>query len=414
MRRCSGEEAVGDLDPPLSRPPLCYVGRCVVVVRHARECAAAFDRDRAFRTASIMRALRTVVIESVRRRGYGALRSEAEDGVRHEDVRTRPESGGSLFRDMPIDELRSYRGRTVMPDDFRDFWQKTLAESRAAGGEVRLEVARTPLATVDTWDMTFPGFAGEPVRAWLRVPRGATGLLPAVVTYVGYGGGRGDVLENLAWASCGYVSVHMDVRGQGGTRQGCTPDPWPTGPGVAGVMTKGINDAFDYYYRRLLTDAVRAVDATAALPMVDQHRIAVVGGSQGGAQALAAAALGERVAAAVAFVPFLCDARRAVDLTDQGPYGEVGRYLALYRMDPEQVFGVLDYVDGVNFARISSVPVAMSVGLVDPIVPASTVFAAHNSYAGPRQLWVWPHNGHEGGGTLDHARAMEFLDRHLV
>ena len=314
---------------------------------------------------------------------------------------------------MPLAELERYQGRADLPVDFRDFWQETLSTARQAGGEVRLTPVTTQLRGIDAWDMTFSGFNGEPIRAWLRIPKGASGPLPAIVTFVGYNGGRGHVLENLLWVSAGYVSIHMDVRGQGASRVGATSDPWPSDPQVPGVMTKGISDPRTHYYRRLLTDAVRAVDAAAGLDCVDSARIATIGGSQGGIQALAAAGLSGRVRTAVAFVPFLCDVRRAVEVTDLGPFGEVSRYLSVYRDQADHVHRVLDYFDGVNFARVSTVPVAMSVGLVDAIVPASTVFAAYNNYAGPKELWVWPHNGHEGGGISDQAKALDFVDHHL-
>ena len=38
--------------------------------------------------------------------------------------------------------------------------------------------------------MTFSGFGGDPIRAWFLRPRAATGPLPCLVTYIGYGGGR--------------------------------------------------------------------------------------------------------------------------------------------------------------------------------------------------------------------------------
>jgi cephalosporin-C deacetylase len=56
-------------------------------------------------------------------------------------------------------------------------------------------------------------------------------------------------------------------------------------------MTQGILDPATYYYRRLITDAVRAVEAVRSHPAVDPQRIAVTGGSQGGALTLAAASL---------------------------------------------------------------------------------------------------------------------------
>ena len=55
-------------------------------------------------------------------------------------------------------------------------------------------------------------------------------------------------------------------------------------------------------------------------------------------------------------------------------------------------------------------PALFSVGLMDIVCPPSTVFAAYNHYAGPKEIRVWPFNGHEAG-TLDqvHER-FRFLD----
>jgi cephalosporin-C deacetylase len=150
------------------------------------------------------------------------------------------------------------------------------------------------------------------------------------------------------------------------------------------------------------------------LEWVDRDRIAAMGGSQGGAQTLAVAALSDKLAAAIAYVPFLCDIRRATEITDADPYGELIRYMSMYRDQVEHVFGVYDYFDGMNFARISKLPIAMTVGLIDEIVPASTVYAAYNNYAGAdKQLWVWPFNGHEGGGFFDEEKAFAFFGEKL-
>jgi len=167
-------------------------------------------------------------------------------------------------------------------------------EARSYGGEVRLTPVGTGPSTMDTFDVTFPGFGGEPVKAWLRLPGTATGSLPAVVQYVGHGGGRGHVLENLLWASAGYTHLQVDTRGPGlGLEPGrdlrLRPDR--AGPEVPGVMTRGISSPRTYYYRRLLTEAVRAVDAVRRLDRVAPDRVAVVGQSQGGGTALAVAAL---------------------------------------------------------------------------------------------------------------------------
>ncbi|MFD3455511.1 acetylxylan esterase [Streptomyces sp. NPDC058691] len=321
-----------------------------------------------------------------------------------------------MFTDLPEPELRTHRSTQTAPDDFDDFWDATLAAARAAAppGAVTVEPVATGLRTVHVFDVTFPGYGGEPVRAWLRLPRGAEGPLPAVVTYVGYGGGRGHALESLLWASAGFAHFHMDTRGQGsGWSRGDTPDSGAAGPQAPGMMTRGIEDPHRYYYRRLFTDAVRAVDAVRTLPSVDAGRVAVLGASQGGGTALAVAALVPDVSALVAHVPFLCDFPRAVVITDADPYREIGRYLAVHRASAARVHRTLAYFDGVNFAARAHVPARFSAALMDEITPPSTVFAAYNAYAGPKAIDVWPYNGHEGGAIDDDEAALAFLRTRL-
>ncbi|KPG78588.1 acetylxylan esterase, partial [Frigoribacterium sp. RIT-PI-h] len=248
---------------------------------------------------------------------------------------------------------------------------------------------------------------GHPVRAWVRVPAGAGGPVPAVVQFVGYGGGRGAAVENLFWSSAGFAHLQMDTRGQGaGWSLGATPDPDGSGPAHPGVMTRGIDSRETYYYRRVFTDAVRAVEAARGLDVVDASRVSVVGGSQGGGIALAVAGLVPDLAAVAAYVPFLCDFRRATVITDADPYKEIGRYLAVHRHRASSVHDVLAYFDGVNFAKRATAPALFTTALMDPTCPPSTVFGAFHAYAGAADITVWPYNGHEGGGFEDDLLAL--------
>jgi cephalosporin-C deacetylase len=319
-----------------------------------------------------------------------------------------------VLTDLSGPELLAYRSAQTEPADFAAFWAATLAEAAGHDVGVRVEEVPTGLITITTYDVTFRGFAGQDVRAWLRVPAGHTGPLPAVVQYVGYGGGRGHATESLFWASAGFAHLHMDTRGQGASWSvGDTPDPAPATPQVPGVMTRGIGDPETYYYRRLYTDAVRAVDAARALPQIDPERIAVLGGSQGGGLALAVAGLRSDLAAVVSYVPFLCDFPRATRITDEYPYREIADYLKIHRGSVERVHRTLAYFDGVTMARRASAPALFSVALMDPTCPPSTVYAAFHEYAGPREIAVWEYNGHEGGAHLDDVRALEFLRTRL-
>ena len=84
------------------------------------------------------------------------------------------------------------------------------------------------------FDVTFPGFGGDPVKAWLLAARRRRrARCPTVVEYIGYGGGRGLPHERLAWAAAGYAHLFMDTRGQGSAWGPAATRPIRTASGPA-------------------------------------------------------------------------------------------------------------------------------------------------------------------------------------
>ncbi|HEX7474059.1 MAG TPA: acetylxylan esterase [Candidatus Limnocylindrales bacterium] len=313
--------------------------------------------------------------------------------------------------DMPLAEMRAYAPPLAVPADLDGFWASTLADARAHDLAAAFAPVDSGLSVISTFDVTYAGFDGSPVRAWLHLPAGRHGPLPAVVEYVGYGGGRGLAHERVMWAAAGYAHLVMDTRGQGSTWSiGDTPDPDPTGaPFHPGFMTRGILDPATYYYRRVFVDAARAVEVVRAHDAVDPRLVAVTGGSQGGALSIAVAGLVPDVAAALPDVPFLSDFPRAITLMDTDPYAEIARYLKAHRDHVERVLGTLAYFDSAILGRRATAPALFSVGLMDQIAPPSTVFAAYNWYGGPKEIREYPFNDHEGGEGFHDVAKMRWL-----
>lgn len=315
-----------------------------------------------------------------------------------------------MLVDLAEDALWAYRSQQPEPEDFDAFWEETLASSARFPLDVRIDLVPSGLVNVDVYDLSFAGFEGERVKGWVLVPSGTTEPLPATVKFIGYGGGRGHPLENLVWPSAGYAHVVMDTRGQGGIRRtGSTPDSGSAGPSTPGFLTRGIDSPYNYYYRRLIVDAVRCVAAARELEMVDSSRIAAIGRSQGGGLALAVAALDPQISALISQVPFLCDIARAIRITNDAPYSEIVQFLATHRASASQVRETLSYFDGVNFASRATAPAWFSAGLMDSTCPPSTVFGAFHRYGGAKEMKIWEFNGHEGGDIDDEARAIQAL-----
>jgi cephalosporin-C deacetylase len=321
--------------------------------------------------------------------------------------------------DLPRSQLESYRSAALEPSDFDAFWADTLAQARRHPLDATFHPADFALAAVECFDVTFSGYGGQRIKGWLMLPQARSRPLPAIVTYVGYGGGRGTPWDVLNWSAVGMAHLVMDTRGQGGAwLKGDTPDicdtPAATDPQHPGFMTRGILSPESYYYRRLYTDAVRAVEVLRDHPAVDGARLAVGGGSQGGGLALAVAGLSpalleDGVKLAFIDVPFLCDFQRALELVDTNPYGEITRFLKVQRDKVAQALNTLNYIDGVHFAPRATALALFSVGLMDDICPPSTVYAAANAYGGPHEVRVWEYNNHEGGGAFQFGEQVALL-----
>src|SRR6266508_1375655 len=107
------------------------------------------------------------------------------------------------FFDLSLDQLQVYKPAREEPADFDAFWARTLKQARSHPLNVTFQPVDYKLCTVDTFDVTYAGYDGQPVKGWFLLPRQRRSKVPCVVEYIGYGGGRGFPTDWLLWSSAG-------------------------------------------------------------------------------------------------------------------------------------------------------------------------------------------------------------------
>ncbi len=294
--------------------------------------------------------------------------------------------------DLPLEELRRYKPKLTKEPDFDEFWANTRRELSRVPMEYCLTPIPYPAKNIEVYELRFQGMHDAHISAYFAKPIG-DGPFPAVVSYHGYNWGSNALEDTVLSAFHGYVSTQMLVRGQ----HGGSEDTLPADGHVAGWMSKGILSPETYYYRAVYMDAVRLLEIISGMDCVDRNKIAVTGGSQGGALTLAAAALSDISCVAIANYPYLCHFRRAIDMAQEHPYLELNEYFRRYP-DPEtekQAMKTLSYFDLMNHAQNITCDTFIFTGLVDLITPPSTVFAMYNHLTCKKDIRVYRYFGHE-------------------
>lgn len=208
--------------------------------------------------------------------------------------------------EMPLEQLRTYMGSSPRPADFDRFWDQAMSENAAAGLDYTMTPAGFQAPGVECYDLWFTGVRGAKIHCLFLKPAEAQGKIPGVAVFHGYMHHGGEWFERLPYAYRGMAVLVMECRGQGGLSEDVYSGAGPT---AFGHVVRGVRDQDPHrlYYRDVYLDAAKTVQILMDMDCVDERRIAVTGKSQGGALALAAAALIPSVKLCAPMYPFLCD-----------------------------------------------------------------------------------------------------------
>jgi len=319
--------------------------------------------------------------------------------------------------DKPLAELYEYQGRNPRPADFDAYWDEALRELDATDPSPEL-VPSTAISPQNTeaFDLWFNGVGGARIYAkYLRPKNRSAGKFPAVLQFHGYSGNGGEFAPKLAYTGEGICVAALDVRGQGGRSEDIGGVKGPT---LDGQIIRGLSDPDPrkLLFRQVFLDTAQLARVVMNFEEVDADRVGAMGGSQGGALALACAALEPRIKRAAPVYPFLCDYKRVweMDLGYESAYEELGSYFRFF--DPrhereEEIFTRLGYIDCQHLAPRIKAEVLMYTGLMDTTCPPSTQFAAYNKITSKKNVVIYPDFGHahlpdEADKTFDFMRGL--------
>ncbi len=277
-----------------------------------------------------------------------------------------------------------------VPADFDDFWAAQKTKLAAVPVNARLNPVTSPATNVECFDLQADSL-GAPVSGYYARPmRAARRSLPAILTVHGAGVRSSSLSGAAGWAGKGMLALDINAHGLPNGQ----PESFYTGLAQGELKeyrTRGRESRETIYFLGMFVRLVRAIDFLAAQPEWNGKTLIVHGSSQGGAQSIVAAGLDPRVSYFAAGVPAMCDHTGVA-------VGRVNGWPKFLANPPEapasDVLDAVRYYDVMNFATRVRCPGIVTVGFIDTTCPPTSVYAAYNALAGPKQIFNDPPSTH--------------------
>jgi cephalosporin-C deacetylase len=279
-----------------------------------------------------------------------------------------------------------------VPEDFDAFWSAQKQKLARVPVNARLTPVQSPQREVECFDL-LADCLGAPVSGYLARPKAARARsLPAILTVQGAGVRSSNLAGAAGWAKDGFLALDINAHGIPNGKPDQFYEDLANGA-LKDYRTQGNESRDTIYFLGMFLRVLRAIDFLTAQPEWDGRTLVVYGGSQGGAQAFAAAGLDRRVTFFAAGVPAMCDhtgvaAGRICGWPKLVPIGPDGKPDA-------KALEAARYYDAVNFATRATAAGIVTVGFIDPTCPPTTVYAAYNALKGKKEIYNDPPSTHK-------------------
>jgi cephalosporin-C deacetylase len=314
------------------------------------------------------------------------------------------------FVDDISKDLFEYLPPLTRRGDFDEFWKTTVDIAKAIPMNIRMELYDYPSPYVTVYSITYNGFDETRIHGWYLVPKFVEkDKYPCLIHYHGFTGNRGRPADFMQWIMMGVAVVSVDCREQGGLTGNSAQ--YSQGS-VVNVNCKGVLDKEEYYYRAVYMDCLKAIDFACRQKEVDDSRIIIEGGSQGGALGMAVCALDSRPYLAMVDVP----SNSNIDKRVEGAFGSFASVTEYLKQNPDKIdkaMETLSYFDTMNMAHLIKCKVLASVALRDNTCPARFYFATYNRITSEKRIEIYPFNGHEGGHGFHNEVKLRYLQENL-
>lgn len=299
------------------------------------------------------------------------------------------------------------------PADFDAYWAAARAELDAVPLQVKKAPAEVPEAhdgKFECWDVKVDCAGGMPVSGYLIVPVGAAEKsLPAVVSY--HGAGVYSANKPFGYAARGAIALDVNAHG---IENGQPAEFYRqlNQNELKGYSHRDKDDPMKFYFRGMYMRVMRALDYVKSLPEWDGKNLIVIGGSQGGAQAIAAAGLDSQVTICIAGVPAMSEHSGSLAKPQRQP-GWPRLYKADANGQPDNpaVCKTAAYFDNIYFAKRIKAEAWFSTGFVDNTCVPTGVFAAFNNLPAGivKEITTTPAGTHSAPNTKGNARLNQFF-----